>query len=300
MNEEYIQRINKVLSYIEEHSASDISLETIASVGMYSPFHFHRIFKAITRETLHSYMTRKRIENAAIMLIHKPDRSIADIAFIQGFKSDAVFSRTFKKIYGQSPRDFRQANKGNFNKIDKQESKNGKEYYRTDEYLCRITSLIEWIKMNAHIDVQTLPTMTIVYTTHIGEQGIERAFDRIVRWALPKGILQNGSSKLCRVFHDSFKFTDTDKVRMSIGIIVQGHSENAGEISTMTMNVGHCIVGRFVIEVHDFEKAWSSLFLWMDAKGYKKSPSHPFEIYHNDYREHPEKKCIVDLCIPVE
>lgn len=300
MNEEYIQRINKVLTYIEEHSGEDISLETIAGVGMYSPFHFHRIFKAITQETLHSYITRKRIENAAIMLIHKPDMLIADIAFIQGFKSDAVFSRTFKKIYGQSPRDFRQSNKGNFNKIDKKESKNGQKYYLTEEYLCRITSLLEWIEMNTHITVETVPTMTIVYTTHIGEQGIERAFDRIVQWALPKGILQNPSSKLCRIFHDSFKITDADKVRMSIGIIVQGYSENTGDISTMTMNVGHCIIGRFAIELHDFEKAWSGMFLWMNKNGYRKSTHPPFEIYHNDYREHPEKKCIVDLCIPVE
>jgi AraC family transcriptional regulator len=38
----------------------------------------------------------------------------------------------------------------------------------------------------------------------------------------------------------------------------------------------------------------------MNENGYKKADQNPFEIIYNNYNEHPEKKCIVDLCIPIE
>jgi len=38
----------------------------------------------------------------------------------------------------------------------------------------------------------------------------------------------------------------------------------------------------------------------MNENGYKKAAQNPFEIYHNDFRMHPENKCIVDFYIPIE
>jgi AraC family transcriptional regulator len=48
----YIQRINAVVSHIRENLDDDLSLDTLARVAGFSPFHFHRIFKAITTETV--------------------------------------------------------------------------------------------------------------------------------------------------------------------------------------------------------------------------------------------------------
>ena len=50
----------------------------------------------------------------------------------------------------------------------------------------------------------------------------------------------------------------------------------------------------------EFEKSWTGLFIWMNENRYKKADKNPFEIYHNDYRDHPDKKSIVDFYIPVE
>ncbi len=72
------------------------------------------------------------------------------------------------------------------------------------------------------------------------------------------------------------------------------------EIDTETIEKSKCIVGRFEITPHDFEKSWTSLFIWMNENGYKKAEENPFEIYHNDFREHAKNKCIVDFHIPIE
>ncbi len=122
MEVEYIKRINKILAYIDENLDSDFSLQTISSIAFYSPFHLHRLFKAITNETLNIYITRKRIERTAMMLIHNKEHNISEIADKYGFNNDSTFSRTFKKVYGQSPSEFRKSSINNFSKISKVKS----------------------------------------------------------------------------------------------------------------------------------------------------------------------------------
>ncbi len=180
MQEEYMNRINKVLSFIDHNLDADLSLQTIAHIAFYSPFHLHRLFKAITNETLNSYIIRKRIERTAMMLIHNKESSIAEIANKYGFKNDSTFSRTFKKIYGQSPTEFRKSNQGNFSKISKVDSNNGKKSFITEEYLCNIINLKHWINMNAKIEITEMPKMNLAYVTQIGVNGIEDAFQRII------------------------------------------------------------------------------------------------------------------------
>ncbi|MFP7656570.1 AraC family transcriptional regulator [Chryseobacterium proteolyticum] len=58
--EAYKKRIVKIIRYIEDHLDSELSLEKVAELGAYSPFHFHRVFKLITGETLQSYVIRKK------------------------------------------------------------------------------------------------------------------------------------------------------------------------------------------------------------------------------------------------
>ena len=99
MQEEYIKRINKALAFIDENLDADLSLQRISDVAYYSPFHTHRLFKAITKENLNAYIIRKRIERTALMLIHNKECTISEIADKYGFKNDSTFSRTFKKMW---------------------------------------------------------------------------------------------------------------------------------------------------------------------------------------------------------
>lgn len=300
MPEDYLKRLNKVLSFIDKNLDGDLSLEKIARLAYYSPFHLHRLFKAVTNETLNVYVTRKRIERAALLLIHHQEMSLSEIADKFGFKSDSVFSRTFKKIYGQSPRAFRKANASNFSKISKVNSNNGPISFITEAYLYNITHLKNWLNMNAKIEIKEMPTLHLAYLTHIGINNIDQAFQRIIKWATPKGILTQAETNVCRVFHDSFKVTDAQHVRMSIGILSPNHFVADKAVDFCTLEKSKTIVGHFLIEPFAFEKAWNSLFIWMNTNGYQKAEANPFEIYYNNYMEHPDKKCIVDLCIPIQ
>ena len=78
----YIQRINTVIGHIRENLNDDLSLEALARVAGFSPFHFHRIFKSITGETINEIVTRLRLERAVVLLRATPKLSITDAAFL--------------------------------------------------------------------------------------------------------------------------------------------------------------------------------------------------------------------------
>jgi AraC family transcriptional regulator len=297
---DYIFRINKALRYIDQHLDATLDLDSIAAVAHYSPFHFHRIFKAITNESLNVYINRRRLEKAVAVLMYKPEITITELSLQFGFNSNSSFTRSFKKLYGVSPAEFRKTLPGRFSKIRQAESKNGQEQGLFEEYLCNIDNLKTWITMNAKVEIKEMPVINLACITSIGVNGLSNAYEDLVKWATPQGILNNPETRMVTVYHDSFKITSPDKVRISAGIKVNEPVEATGKVHPETIEKGRCIVGRFEITPTDFERSWSSLFIWMNENGFKKADRKPFEIYHNDYRQHPEKKCLVDFCIPVE
>ncbi|MGB5817955.1 MAG: AraC family transcriptional regulator [Saonia sp.] len=300
IEKDYIRRINWALKFIDDNLDSELSLETVSKIALYSPFHFHRIFKAVIGETLNSYIIRRRIEKTASVLMHKKETNITELSLQYGFNSNSSFTRAFKKFYGVSPSEFKKQNPSRFSKISKVQSKNGQENQIFEKYICNIDNHLNWIKMNAKIEIKEMPKLNLAGITHLGTNGIENAFERLTKWANTKGLLQHPETKMARVFYDSFKITAPDKVRMSICLLTNEPLEVGGEINRVTIHKGKCIVGSFEITPNDFEKSWSGLFIWMNENGYKKREENPFEIYHNDFRKHPENKFIVDLYIPIE
>jgi AraC family transcriptional regulator len=61
---------------IRDHLADELTLADLARVAAFSPFHFHRMFTAITGETLFGFIQRVRIERAAGALASHPDQSV--------------------------------------------------------------------------------------------------------------------------------------------------------------------------------------------------------------------------------
>lgn len=299
MNQDYIKRVNRILTFIDQNIDSELSLEKVAAVGHYSPFHLHRIFKEVTNETLNAYITRKRIEKTAAMLMHRKELSIAEIYIQNGFNSNSSFTRAFKKFYSLSPTEYRDLSPDQFSKISQTDSKNGQTQGLLAAYICTMNELKNWIANNATIEIKELPKLDLAYITQIGVAGLPDAFGRLLNWARPKGLLQTEDLKLARIYHDSFKITAPEKVRMSICLVLKEPIAVDGEVGLTTINSGKFIVGRLEIEPKDFEKAWRGLFAWMNENGYKKADQNPFEIYHNDFNTHPEKKFIVDLYIPI-
>jgi AraC family transcriptional regulator len=295
---DYQNRINRVFDFIDENLDSDLSLTTISEIAFFSPFHFHRIFKFIAGETLNEYVNRKKIEKSTSDLLHK-NLTTSEIAHKYGFSDNSSFSRAFKRYFGISPTVFKLQNPNRHSKICQLESKNGQAYPNYEKYICIINNLKKWIKMNAKIEIKEMLKMDLAYVSSIGTQNLESAYQKLMKWATPHDLM-NEQTKMVTIYHDSFKVTEANKVRMSASILLNKPVEVNGEIGLTSIQKGKFIVGSFEIGLNEFEKTWTGLFLWMYENGYKKADRNPFEVYHNDFNEHPQRKAIVDFCIPIE
>ena len=103
---EYLDKIMSVCNYIDDHFADDITLDDMAQLAGFSKFHFSRLFKQVTSQTLYRYINQQRISYAEILL-DDPKIPITQIAIQSGFSSSSSFIRMFKLIKNCTPSEFR-------------------------------------------------------------------------------------------------------------------------------------------------------------------------------------------------
>ncbi|MEQ3499596.1 AraC family transcriptional regulator [Tenacibaculum sp. SSH1-16] len=294
-------RISNAIDFIERNLDNKLVLEEIAEKAYFSPYHFHRLFKAVTKETVNDFITRKRVEKSASFLLNKKNKTVTEVSEIVGFVTLSSFSRAFKKFYGMSPAEFKKESPSKYSKICKTESKNGKIETQFEQYICNINTNLKWMQMKAKTEVKKMPTLKVAYLTHQGKMdAVENAYHKLMEWAYPKGLMQQENLRMLTVYHDSPKITDEDKIRMSVCLTLNSEIKTEGEVSVKEIPELKCIVSRLEITPSEFQQAWESSFVWMSEHGFKKADQDPYEIFYNNPNEHPEGKCIVDICIPVD
>jgi AraC-like DNA-binding protein/ligand-binding sensor protein len=96
----------KAREYIDKHKADELSLADVAKAAGASVFHFCKVFHKTTGLKFTDYVARVRVEDARARLLN-PNLRISEIAYDVGFQSLTQFNRTFKRVFGQSPSEFR-------------------------------------------------------------------------------------------------------------------------------------------------------------------------------------------------
>ena len=102
--ERYGHRIARVTAQIDDNPSADLSLAALSSIACPSPFHFHRVFRACTEESLRSYVERRRLEMAIEFARAGSSWKVA--ASQSGYSSQVAFSRAFKRVFAMPPTDF--------------------------------------------------------------------------------------------------------------------------------------------------------------------------------------------------
>jgi len=99
---EWIERLNKTISYIEEHLAEEISYDELAHIACCSSYHYQRIFAYMAGIPLSEYIRRRRMSLAAIDL-QNGNEKIIDIGMKYGYASPTAFNRAFQSVHGIAP-----------------------------------------------------------------------------------------------------------------------------------------------------------------------------------------------------
>ena len=101
-----MSRLTMALDYLDTHYNEDITLEEVAAIACFSKFYFTRLFKQYTNQTFYDYLSARRIKAAEQLLII-PNLQITEISLKSGFSSLSSFNRTFKRMKGCSPTEYR-------------------------------------------------------------------------------------------------------------------------------------------------------------------------------------------------
>ena len=158
----------------------------------------------------------------------------------------------------------------------------------------------------AQIEVKEMPEMTVAYIRHIGpyaadEKLFEGLFTKLWQWAAPRDLLKLPNTKVLAVYHDDPGVTEKSKLRVDVCISVPDDTKVDGEVGKMKIPGGKFAVGHFELTGQDYGKAWDAICgVWLPESGYQFDDRLSYELYLNDPKEHPEHKCIVDICVPVK
>jgi AraC family transcriptional regulator len=290
--QEYVGRINRVLDYVRQNSAGDLRLETVARVANFSPYHFHRTFKAVVGETLNDYVRRLRAQRAAGKLIHNPTMTITEIAIACGYSSPSSFAREFRRHFGISASQFRAGGRDSLERFREQLAEQG---------IAMQTEHPERTDMVFRVEVRVEPARHVAYIRHVGDYSeIGRAFKRLARWAGPRGIFSNPETRMLSIYYDSPDVTPTGKLRSDACITVPEGTKVKRDIGLMSLPGGTYAAAYVEINESQYGEAWDRLFSdWLPESGYQPDDRPCYELYLNDPRKHPEKKHILEICEPI-
>ncbi len=98
--------IEAVIDYIENHLDGKLDLEVVAEAVHYSKYHLHRMFTETVGLTIHDYVQRRQLTEAAKLLVFS-DKPIIEIAFICGYESQQAFTTAFTSMYKLPPAKYR-------------------------------------------------------------------------------------------------------------------------------------------------------------------------------------------------
>ena len=313
----YVERVNAAIDYIEQNLAKELSLEEVAGVAHFSPFHFHRVFALLVGETLSRFINRLRMERAATLLIQHPARSITDIASSCGIHSPSSFSRSFREKFDMSASEWRQGGHRSYEDVAGDSLADLLENVGTpvDGFGILGTqpnasgSRLAWKIACGHlppttVEIVDVPRLEVAYVRHTGHyQGEAEVFTdiftRLMTWADARGLV-NEDSWILSIYHDNPGITDDDKLRVSACVSVPAETSAEGDIGRMSLDGGSCAIARFELGDQDYGAAWFAVSCgWMPDSGYEPDDRLPFERYPVSAFTTSTGAEVVDICIPV-
>ena len=313
----YEGRVNAAMDYVEAHLADELTIETLAQVAHFSPFHVHRIFSAVTGETIGTFVSRVRIERAATLLTARPDRPVTEIALETGFANPSSFSRAFREAYGMSPTEWRVGGRAGHERRSQDPAADPTpaslaergRFGVTGTRLSVETGRTVWDVAAGtlglvSVRVEPFAHTEVAYVRYTGRyQGMGEVFSelyaRLMTWAEPRGFVAP-HTPLFNLYHNDPSLTDDDRLRLSVCIPVPAETSPERDIGRLAIPAGDVAVGRFELGNDDYPEAWYAMAAgWLPDSGYEPDDRLPFERYVIGREAQREDAEVLDIDIPV-
>ncbi len=290
-NGEYTQRINRVIDYLHANLDRQVKLKDLAKVACFSEFHFHRIFSAVSGETVNNFTNRLRLEKAA-RLLRFSDRSLTDIALDCGFSSSATFSRGFRSGYGTSPSQFRK--NGEIKK-----SKICKELATGQEYVLPMSA--EEKRAAFPVRLIDLPERQVAYIriTNVSDWNrIIAAFKAMIEWAKAQNIFSRGI--LFGMTVDDPDVTPQHLYRYEVCLASSVPFKCMEGMSKLKMPAMRYAATKVSGDIRKVATAWDYLVRsWLIQSAYEPEHAPALEIFLDKEKATDWSHFDLELCLPV-
>ena len=202
---DYAERVQRVVEYLAQHLDETLDLEALAQVACFSPYHFHRIYRALLGETVSDTVQRLRLHRAAIDLLDR-ELSIERAAHRAGYASQAAFTRAFRVEYGRPPARYRGARR-----IAELDQERNPTMYQ--------------------VETITVPGVRVAAIRHRGDYQLTgRAFERLMAVAATTGLLTLDTRSV-GVFYDDPASVPEAELRSAACITVPDDWAPSGELT---------------------------------------------------------------------
>ena len=280
----YIQRINRVVGYLNQQVEATPSLQDLADIAAISPFHFHRVYRAITGETPSGTIRRLRLARAAAML-KETAKPVTEIAFDVGYESSQSFSKAFREATGFSASDLRN------------EPKKLATVIRT------LSSPPKAPKAKKEIEIKlvSVEPFRVIACRHIGRhEKLFKAYRSLFDWAEKNGALANFNG-IYGVPLDDPRSMDPELCRFDCALDLGPNVSPAKGFRELTLGGEDYAVIRHVGPYGGLEEKYDYLFgPWLSNSRFALCDAPLFNHYINDPDTAPPEEWQTDIHVPVE
>ncbi len=289
--QDYYERILRVLVHIQAHLDDPLDLDDLAALACFSPYHFHRIFRGVVGEPLKEHIRRLRLERAAYQL-KTTDRAITHIAFDAGYDAHEAFTRRFKAQFNSSPADFRKQHA-----LHDWGSSSGVHYVADGQLdFTPQENDMDTLEVNiVHRDPER-----VMFMRHVGPYDqVGNTWQALMGFAASKRMFGTMARPLA-IVHDDPDVTSPDKLRYDVCLVVGENFRPEGQIGVQEIAGGDYAVGLHKGPYDQLGKTYAAVLgQWLPAHDRTPALKPCLEVYLNNPQDTPPADLLTEVHVPL-
>jgi AraC family transcriptional regulator len=283
--QDYRRRIARVVEAILLDPGAPHTLDRLAAVAHLSPFHFHRIYRALTGESVVETVQRLRLAEAARRLSDAA-ASVTTVAHDAGYNSPQAFARAFRGFTGVSPSEFKA----------RQQHLAAPAASRPARRRASERSDASPLPTLPCVELAELPPIDVLCLRHDGPVAtIGQTFRTLM------GMLQCDDEVLDRRVGICVRDpAAAGGFRYQAGILAGPTAVAAGSVEPVRLEGGlyavHRLVGPYELIAPTFKALYGG---WLPQSGFTRDSRPGLELYRHPQPAGSQHACVTDLMIPI-